>query len=138
MPGGKKRAEAFEDLKKARSLAKEAGDKKVGLEVSNAFTDLDLHSLPPTVRNVVGMILKGHLSRVGRLCVAGQVEATAMFVQANAAIKLRQNDDSYAFAQESYKLYEVGLADLQDMARHGTTHKTQGKTKKVVTISFTF
>lgn len=60
--GGKKRAEAFEDLKKARSLAKEAGDKKV--------------------------------------------EATAIFVQANAAIKLRQNDDSYAFAQESYKLYE--------------------------------
>lgn len=29
-PGGKKRAEAFEDLKKARLLAKEAGDKKVG------------------------------------------------------------------------------------------------------------
>ncbi|CAK9089884.1 Tetratricopeptide repeat protein 28 (TPR repeat protein 28) [Durusdinium trenchii] len=60
--GGKKRAEAFEDLKKARALAKEAGDKKV--------------------------------------------EATAIFVQANAAIKLRQNDDSYMFAQESYKLYE--------------------------------
>ena len=26
--GGKKRAEAFEDLKKSRALAKEAGDKK--------------------------------------------------------------------------------------------------------------
>ena len=67
----------------------------------------------------------------------GQVEATAIFVQANAAIKLRQNDDSYAFAQESYKLYEVGLA-LQDMARYGKTqHKTQGKTKKVLTRNLT-
>lgn len=84
------------------------------------------------------MILKGHLSRVGRLCVDGQVEATAIFVQANAAIKLRQNEDSYAFAQESYKLYEVGLEELQDMARHGTSqHKTQGKTKKVLTRNFT-
>ncbi|CAJ1392033.1 unnamed protein product [Effrenium voratum] len=60
--GGKKRVEAFEDLKKAKNLASEAGDKKV--------------------------------------------EATAVFVQANAAIKLRANDDAYRFAQESYKLYE--------------------------------
>ena len=35
MPGGKKRAEAFEDLKKAKSLAKDAGDKKVELQVSD-------------------------------------------------------------------------------------------------------
>ena len=37
VPGGKKRAEAFEDLKKARSLAKEAGDKKVGLDNSQCI-----------------------------------------------------------------------------------------------------
>ncbi|CAE7223951.1 TTC28 [Symbiodinium sp. CCMP2456] len=45
-----------------------------------------------------------------------KVEATAVFVQANAAIKLRMNDDSYMFAQESYRLYEEA-ADKKGMGK---------------------
>eukprot|EP00438_Fugacium_kawagutii_P013306 Skav206486 [mRNA] locus=scaffold1128:64016:77435:+ [translate_table: standard] len=61
-------------------------------------------------------------SSLVKLC--GQVEATAVFVQANAAIKLRQNDDSYAFAQESYKLYEAGAQTQkrpQDISQESTS-----------------
>ena len=131
--GGKKRAEAFEDLKKSRALAQEAGDKKEGdrdggaLVVETFDTSLILillytqyafisfHMYVAVYEAYGGLsthasVLHGsYRTSLHRCRAAWEVEATAIFVQANAAIKQRQNDDSYAQLDDSMSLYKILL-----------------------------
>eukprot|EP00439_Symbiodinium_sp_Y106_P040949 s3779_g5.t1 len=122
-------------LSKAESLAKEeaakfkeAGDKRGEAVMLLAAGEINYNKRGSKKRFRVNIRDLNKSKELAKQAGDKKVEATAVFVQANAAIKLRMNDDlrlrchsffqgdSYMFAQESYRLYEEA-ADKKGMGK---------------------